>query len=146
MGTRALIKINDVSGSDSTTLVCIYKQYDGYLSGLGATLHEFLSRKVMVNGYSPSADPTTTANGVGDLAAQLIHELKQTNPLGGIYLYRTDTTDAGQDFTYTLNFAPDKNGIDALQSIVVDSLDGSTHLAGVGILSVLQSMIDTEGE
>lgn len=146
MGTRALIKINDVSGGDSTTLVCIYKQYDGYLSGLGATLHEFLSRKVMVNGYAPSADPTTTANGVGDLAAQLIHELKQTNPLGGIYLYRTDTTDAGQDFTYTLNFAPDKNGIDALQSIDIDSYGTDLKIDSDNILGTLLELIGTEGE
>lgn len=146
MGTRALIKIHTLEGGVLRPLVCIYKQYDGYLTGLGATLHEFLSRKTMVNGYSPSADPTTTTNGVGDLATQLIQELKNITPLGGIYLYPIDTSDAGQDFTYTLTYALDNSGVDKLLSIDVDSLAGSTHLSGVGILHMFESMIDAEGE
>lgn len=75
MGTRSLtyVKSGDLS---SPNLVCLYRQYDGYLSGHGADLKELFGNIVVVNGMTPGA--RNIANGMGCLAAQLIGRLKKT--------------------------------------------------------------------
>ena len=93
MGTRSLTFVY----SDNTPVVCMYRQMDGYQSGHGLELAEFLEPIVMVDGLSFS-ETRKIANGAGCLAAQLVAHFK-TEP-GGIYLQPTDTTDADQDYEY----------------------------------------------
>jgi hypothetical protein len=73
MGTRSLTYVYEGKKEDWVLpFVCMYRQFDGYPTGHGAELAEFLnSGKV--------------ANGMNCLAAQLIVNFKKDT--GGIYLY-----------------------------------------------------------
>lgn len=110
MGTRSLTKIYD----DDVPLVCMYRQYDGYPSGHGVELAEFLKGLEITNGIRHS-EPRRTANGAGCLAAQLVTALKK-GP-GNIYLFPVDTFDADQEYEYRIRV----DGAD----IHITVLDGS---------------------
>ena len=81
MGTRCLTFVVDDSGEK---IINFYRQFDGYPTGHGAELAEFL------NGVE--------YNGAGCLAAQLVSHFKK-GPMG-YYLYPTSVGDCGQDFEY----------------------------------------------
>jgi hypothetical protein len=51
MGTRSLTFVKEQNGRKASTYVCMYRQYDGYPSGHGLELAEFLKGKRLVNGY-----------------------------------------------------------------------------------------------
>jgi hypothetical protein len=106
MGTRSLTRVIEHFASDkgdvASTLVCMYRQMDGYPSGHGADLAEFLKGMKIVNGIGAS-NPKKIANGAGCLAAQLVAHFKD-GP-GSIYLYPADTTDAGQDYEYDIHIS-----------------------------------------
>lgn len=146
MATRALIKINIKQDEMVTPLVCIYKQSDGYLSGLGATLYEFISRKKIVNGIGRDRDPVNISNGAYDFAGQLIYELKERQQLGGVYLYPMDTNDVGQDFTYTVTFVETTSydGVDVLDSVSIDCLGDEVVFTGENLLSKLKAHIEKD--
>jgi hypothetical protein len=74
----------------------MYRQYDGYPTGHGAELADFLSGFEIVNGYG-EVKPKL-ANGMGCLAAQLIANFKQS--VGGFYIYAVTDTDCGQEYEY----------------------------------------------
>ena len=92
MATRALINFVDredgVSFSEHPGVdkihVQIYKHYDGYPSGLGVTLAEYLQDFTVVNGLSTGQG--RVANGIGCLAAQTVECLKD-GP-GNVYLHK----------------------------------------------------------
>ena len=92
MGTRSLTYVY----SEDTPLINMYRQYDGYPTGHGAELAEFLSGFEIVNGYG-EVKPKL-ANGMGCLAAQLIANFKQS--VGGFYIYAVTDTDCGQEYEY----------------------------------------------
>ena len=92
MGTRSLTHVVD----NNDTLLTLYRQYDGYLTGHGLDLAEFLQDICIVNGISGSAD--RKANGMGCLSAQLIAHLK--DGVGNIYVYPPDSKDCWEEFTY----------------------------------------------
>ena len=96
MGTRSLTYMYE----DNMPLVCMYRQFDGYLSGHGSELAEFLSDIKMVNGIGVNA-PSNIANGAGCLAAQLVSHFK-TDP-GGIYIVPADTDRMGIDYVYQVH-------------------------------------------
>ena len=92
MGTRSTTRV--VCGD--ITLVNMYRQYDGYPSGHGKDLAEFLEPITMANGIGMTE--AVIANGPGCLAAQLVSHFKD-GP-GGIYLEPTTAVDCGQDYEY----------------------------------------------
>ena len=92
MGTRSLTYVY----SEDTPLINMYRQYDGYPTGHGAELAEFLSGFEIVNGYG-EVKPKL-ANGMGCLAAQLIANFKQS--VGGFYIYAVTDNDCGQEYEY----------------------------------------------
>lgn len=94
MGTRSLTHVQNEYG---TTLVTIYRQFDGYPSGMGQDLKTFLSPFIIVNGLNPK-QPEPKANGAGCLAAQLVAHLKEEP--GGIYIEPPDAEDCGEEYTY----------------------------------------------
>ena len=123
MGTRSLTYIeetwetaiadennNNEVHKETQNILCMYRQYDGYMSGHGAELAEFLQDFNIVNGMRMN-DPPRTANGMHCLAAQLIVHFKTSGckddgtPVsspGGIYIYHSDAKDCGEEFTYTI--------------------------------------------
>jgi hypothetical protein len=103
MATRALI--NFVEREDGVTFsahpgvdkihIQIYNHYDGYPSGLGVTLAEYLQDFKVVNGLSSGQGKV--ANGMGCLAAQTVKYLKDEP--GQIYLYKPGERD-WEDYEY----------------------------------------------
>jgi hypothetical protein len=96
MGTRSLTFVYD--GEEA--IINMYRQYDGYPSGHGAELAEFLGQFEMGNGIPVGKTfEKKYANGMGCLAAQLVSNFKGTEA-GGFYLYPTSAVDCGQDYEY----------------------------------------------
>ena len=100
MGTRCLTFVYDDSSTDdgsAEAIMCIYRQYDGYPSGHGHELAQFLNSKIIVNGYGEQN--SMEANGMSCLAAQLVVQLK--HGVGGIYIYAPMVgRDHWQDYEY----------------------------------------------
>ena len=96
MGTRSLTIILD---EKSNEICVLYRQYDGYLTGHGTELKEFLDGFTVVNGFG-SSDPPKSANGMGCLAAQIICYFK--SGIGGFYLYQAGARDCGEEYIYTV--------------------------------------------
>jgi len=92
MGTRALTFVYD----GSTPIVNMYRQYDGYPSGHGLELAQFLTRGRLVQGLSGKEQ--VVFNGMGCLAAAMIANFKETP--GGFYIYSVEETECGQDYEY----------------------------------------------
>jgi hypothetical protein len=106
MGTRSLTFVREQNGRKTSTHVCMYRQYDGYPSGHGLELAEFLKGKRLVNGFGSGDTKDTAFNGVGCLSASMVAHFK--TDIGGFYLYPTSTTDAGLDYQYDI-ICNDKN-------------------------------------
>ena len=92
MGTRALTFVYD----GDKPIVNLYRQYDGYPTGHGAELAQFLDGFKVVNGIG--AEKTRIANGMGCLAAQVVAHFKDS--VGGFYIHSVDATECGQDYEY----------------------------------------------
>jgi hypothetical protein len=105
MGTRSLTFVHE--GAAAKALINMYRQFDGYPSGHGKELYEFLRPIKMVNGFSGDSE-IKQANGAGCLAAQMIAHFK--DGVGGIYIQPVSATDCGQDYCYHV-YADDTNGI-----------------------------------
>ena len=103
MGTRSLTYIEESYGENrekKQNILCMYRQYDGYLSSYGMDLAKFLQDFTVVNGYN-SLTPKRAANGMGCLAAQLIAHFK--DGIGNVYIYHPDAEDCGEEYTYTIS-------------------------------------------
>lgn len=103
MGTRSLTYIEETYGENNEekqNILCMYRQYDGYLNAYGAELAKFLQDFTVVNGYN-SLTPKRSANGMACLAAQLIAHFK--NGIGNVYIYHPDAEDCGEEYTYTIS-------------------------------------------
>ena len=95
MGTRSLTYVYD----GKTPIMCMYRQFDGYLEGHGQELANFLNELTVGNGIPSYGDLFTFANGMGDLAAQMIVWFKKTP--GGFYIHPIELNqDAWQDYEY----------------------------------------------
>jgi hypothetical protein len=90
-------------------LVTIYRQFDGYLSGMGADLREGFGNIEIENGMTGDKEMGEAANGMGCLAAQIIASLK--NCEGNVYIYHAGTSDVWEDYTYTIMPPDTKEGV-----------------------------------
>lgn len=102
MGTRSLTTFIETYTERETgkkrknEIVTMYRQYDGYPTGHGIELAEFLAGGKLVNGISIS-DTGIVFNGMGCLSAQVIAHFK--DGAGGFYLQRGNK-DSGEDYRY----------------------------------------------
>lgn len=104
MGTRSLTRVietwKDDNGKEKKqTLITMYRQMDGYPSGHGEELAEFLNSGKVVNGLGLDALKQRVFNGAGCMAAQMISHFKGDSA-GGIYIYPNSTKDAWQNYEY----------------------------------------------
>ncbi len=120
MGTRTLVHIKD----SKKTIATIYRQYDGYPTGMGDDIKEILNNGMVniLNGFGNHQVPQHF-NGMGCLAAYLIGELKNKK-IGNVYIYPANSKDVGEDFTYTIS---EDLGILNLK-VVENSYDGNKTL------------------
>lgn len=93
MGTRSLTFVYE----KNKPILNMYRQFDGYPSGHGQELAEFLLSGEMVNGI-PVGVNKLFFNGMGCLAAQMIANFKKS--AGGFYIYPIDSNDCWQDYEY----------------------------------------------
>lgn len=108
MGTRS--RVNIVDGNQ--VLVSIYRQFDGYPSGMGIELKRHFGQFNIVNGISGD-DNKQTANGMGCFAAQVIATLKKT--IGNVYIRDTSNDSHGEEFSYSLSNREGKLWLDLLK-------------------------------
>jgi len=105
MGTRSLTKVietyKDIQKNKvvKQTLINMYRQYDGYPSGMGVDLADFLKSGKVVNGISCN-ETQRVFNGAGCLAAQLVAEMK--DGAGSIYIVPITDKDCGQEYEYEI--------------------------------------------
>lgn len=102
MGTRSKTSFIEKRGEDLTTLVSVYQQYDGYISGVGHRLASYILDKQICNGIRLGRDTSKLANGFGCLIAQIIRDFKED--VGGLYII---TEDAIQEYNYDIIFDSD---------------------------------------
>ena len=94
MGTRSLTFVYD----GVEPIINMYRQYDGYPTGHGAELAEFLAPFTLVNGLGIN-ETRKVANGMGCLAAQMIVNFKKSP--GGFYIYPVELDQAcWQEYEY----------------------------------------------
>lgn len=101
MGTRSLVHVKE-AGKNSKTLITIYRQYDGYPTGMGDDIVQILNGGdcKLVNGYGADESPAVF-NGMGCLAAYLVGALKDGR-IGNVYIYPADSVDVNEEYVYTL--------------------------------------------
>jgi len=98
MSTRALIRFQ----MDGKTFFTIYKQSDGYITGLGSDIKRILNRgdvKITegIDGYPPAF-----FDGVEDMAAYFIGKLKGNNA-GEVYVWPTSSKIPSMvEYVYTI--------------------------------------------
>ena len=98
MGTRSLTIL---AGRDGEIAV-MYRQMDGYPTGHGVELRDFLFGKRITNGFGMDDNIETAFNGPDCMAAAIVARFKIEAGIGGIYLYPAGTRDAGEEYRYTV--------------------------------------------
>jgi hypothetical protein len=98
MGTSSLVRIKN---GDNKILVTIYRQSDGFPTGMGNDL-----LKILNNGYCTIVDGIQSGqnipryfNGIECLAAHVVRRLKED--IGNVYIYPVDSED--ELYVYTLS-------------------------------------------
>jgi len=129
MGTRSLTHIHE-SDKDSPVLVTLYCQLDGYPSGVGKQLVDFLSSFTIKNGFSTGDRPGSVANGMGCLAAQLIGYFKG-GYLGLWYVYPPNSTDCDEEYVYHV-FLNDDGKVCVTYHDLYSNSDLDIYLLGEG--------------
>lgn len=115
MGTRSTVKFYSEYEPNAAPLVCIYQQFDGYISGVGHELANFLKDKTVINGIGAGQeDMSKFANGMGCLAAQFIAAHK--TEIGGLYISEPNDE---QEYNYEVRL------INGKLRIKVDRFEGS---------------------
>jgi hypothetical protein len=105
MGTRSLTRVFNTYKNEKNNkqvkeqLVNMYRQYDGYPSGHGEELADFLKGGKVVNGIGGN-ETQRVFNGAGCLAAQMIVHFK--DGAGGIYIEPISAKNCGQDYEYEI--------------------------------------------
>ena len=109
MGTRSLTRIiprqeglsfNEGHKKGELAYVNMYRHFDGYPTGHGLDLAEFLKDFKIINGIGGDAELGTHANGEGCLAAQMVKHFKDR--VGYIYLHPTTNESGWEDYIYTI--------------------------------------------
>lgn len=113
MGTRSLTDIIVVEDSENgktkkQTLLTMYRQMDGYPSGMGLDLARFLLSGTLVNGFRLDAEERQF-NGAGCLAAQLVAELKTGT--GGLYIVAPKERSSFVSYLYQVHINEDAKTI-----------------------------------
>lgn len=135
MGTRATtLFISKARNGELTNLLKLYRQMDGYPSGWGVELADFLSSKKLVNGYTDK----NQFNGIGCLVAQVIAEFK--SGVGNLYISPLDSKDAWIDYHYDV-IVPDN-----LEEEIMLICSDSNGIIYNGIVSKFSEFIEQKPE
>ena len=101
MATRSITYVHD--GDDkSPVIVAMYRHFDGHFDSHGHALENFLSKKALINGINCQDKYSDFANGMGDLAAQLVCHFKKGCAVGGFYLRAFGDGDTDEEYVYRI--------------------------------------------
>ena len=104
MGTRNLtVMVNGNKNAETETqeIAVLYRQMDGYPSGHGAELADFLKPYEIVNGFGftkEGEEPPKVFNGPDCMAASIVAHFK--DGVGNFYLYPAGTRDCWENYIY----------------------------------------------
>lgn len=101
MSTRSTTTV--INGHDNTVVATFYRQSDGYPSGHGQDLVDFLKGGTVTNGIRFGS---TAFNGAGDLAFRLIASMKDDPSEPGNFYCIPSTDGWDVDFDYTISALP----------------------------------------
>lgn len=105
MSTHSVTVVYD---EDERVLIRMYRQMDGYFSGHGKDLVDFLNGMWVVNGIGRDT-PKKAANGMQCLAAQIVAEFK--DGIGGIYMLPLSYNWSDIQYTYEVKLSDDKHNV-----------------------------------
>jgi hypothetical protein len=114
MGTRSLVKFYN---EEDVEIVTLYRQFDGYPTGMGKDLKEIIGNRVLVDGYT---DKQVQLNGMNCLAAFVVGALKD-GECGNVYLHPAGSIGLGEDYVYTLHKGEQINNKSWAVNITVNS-------------------------
>jgi len=101
MGTRSITHIHEMDELCRDRVVCsFYRAYDGYPTGHGDDLAEWLKDKKLVNGVSSSFKKGIYHNRSGQMAVELMHHLKKETSIEVI-----PTGTGSEEFEYRVYFS-----------------------------------------
>ena len=110
MGTRSItIFRDDAFEQPGPVVAMVYRQFDGYPTGMGEELKKLVGTAEIINGIRHGQKIPIHFNGMGCLAAWAIGELK--DGIGGIYMTAEDPRgkdDTWVEYVYELSGAPGK--------------------------------------
>lgn len=125
MGTRSKTSFIRKIGDKKECLVSVYRQYDGYIEGMGYEIANYILSKEICNGIRLGRDTSKLANGYTCLIAQFIRDFK--TEIGNVYI---TTEDDIQEYNYNIifdsdlyfngDFFTDKNTNDYFEIEVID--------------------------
>lgn len=102
MSTRSITHIHEMDSLGSDKIVCsFFRHSDGYPSGHGSDLANWLCSKNLVNGIGSGFKKGWDFNRAGTMAVVLMYELQQET---SIEVIRTGGSDFGEDYVYHVNF------------------------------------------
>ncbi len=99
MSTRSITVVKDEQGNK---IIEMYRQMDGYPSGMGQDLLDFVNKFIMTSGITLDEEKIT-ANGMACFAAQLVAYFK--DGAGGFYLNPPTTDFKSKKQYYKIYFA-----------------------------------------
>ena len=127
MGTRSLTFIHEMDHGclNDEKLVCVFfRHFDGYPSGHGQDLADFLKDKKLVNGKGPDFDKLTMFNRAGTMAVKLVNHIQD---ISGAELLHGDDYDYGQYHDYHIYFREGEFciAIDGMSPVLAKEFDGT---------------------
>jgi len=118
MGTRSTTRFISMNEDGSAeTLLCFYRQYDGYPEGHGLDVAKEINSYTVVNGLSVG-ETRKVANGLGCLVGQLFCTLKGGKP-GYIYIIADDERTFDNDYHYDFLFDETRVGFGVSMTVDV---------------------------
>lgn len=135
MGTHSIIKFKEVDFYGKTRAIAtIYQQFDGYLSGVGLDLCNWLLDKTIINGIARdiSYNDFSYANGFNCLAAQYIRDHKKE--LGNLYMYPEDCDNEEYNYEVIMDYVDIqgywKSNVDTVICLKITDINGSVIIEG----------------
>lgn len=126
MGTRSTVHFYNASKETGKQkhIVSVYHQFDGYLSGVGQDLLDFIRKGERVNGMGRNSNLFEVFNGAYCMAAQYI--AKHKDRAGGLYI-SSEEDRQGYDymvywdfntFDITISFGGNDYSLDGFQELI----------------------------
>lgn len=106
MGTRSITHIHEMKSlCNKEEIVCsFYRQFDGYPSGHGKDLSNWLKSKRLVNGIGAGFKEGADHNRAGQMAIELMHSLKSET---SIECMTTGEKGVGEEYIYDIYYRDD---------------------------------------